>query len=433
VIVVVVLWFRFYTFSRIQKKPMSRKTKEYILNLDIEKDAKMLSDQLNICSEALAYFYASSSILKAGTKAGLSLYEIAVMCCRNDNLGEVPSKLEVLFGMAGDLAKSAIRNDRWGLAVASRAIQDQLSPHGGSLLTPNSKSGFGRKAASAFDLAALARPKETNSTQPIPGMTQSAGSDSSSYSDDAENEDCEEWAAEIINAVSLDTSSRFMSKPRSHSVESDTSSEEGGFWHTSPNSQEDSWNGSVDGDSESNGEDEESIAWSPATSPSNDTLGLSFMGESRVKVNTNPLEASRILCGDIRRTSNLQEICATKALQTQVTPRKPTRVSFANTDNINFDLDVEDENHRRFRDNDDSHGNEKGFEIAVPRPVATMGRSRSYSALSSSALSENQTNHEKTAVSFTEDQYREYYLKFVDLVIVREITAATGARESALE
>jgi len=418
------------------KEPMSRKTKEYILNLDIEKDAKMLSDQLNICSEALAYFYASSSILKAGTKAGLSLYEIAVMCCRNDNLGEVPSKLEVLFSMAGDLAKSAIRNDRWGLAVASRAIQDQLSPHGGSLLSPSPKTGFGRKAASAFDLAGLAKPKETNSSQAIPGMTQSAGSDSSSYSDDAENEDCEEWAAEIINAVSLDTSSRFMTtKPRSHSVESDTdtssSSEEGGFWHTSPNSQEDSWNGSVDEDSESNGEDEESITWSPATSPTNDTLGLSFMGERPVHGHTNPLGAGRILYDDIRRTSTLQENSVTKALQ--VTPRKPSRVSFANIDDINFDLNVEDENRQRFRDNDDSRGNEKGFEIAVSKPVAKMGRSRSYSALSSSALSENQASHEKAAVSFTEDQYREYYLKFVDLVVVREITAAAAARESAFE
>jgi len=143
------------------KEPMSPKTKEYILSLNIEKDAKMLRERLNICSEALDYFYASSSILKAGTKAGLSLYEIAVMCCRNDNLGEVPSKLEVLFGMAGDLAESAIQNDRWGLAAASQALQEQLSPHGGSLLTPNLKNSFTRKAASAFDLTGLARSKES--------------------------------------------------------------------------------------------------------------------------------------------------------------------------------------------------------------------------------------------------------------------------------
>jgi len=415
------------------KAPMSPKTKEYILNLDIENDAKMLRDRLNICSEALAYFYASSSILKAGTKAGLSLYEIAVMCCRNDNLGEVPSKLEVLFDMAGDLAKSAIRNNRWGLAVASRAIQDQLSPHGGSLLTPNLKSSFSRKATSAFDLAGLARPKETSSIHAIPGMTQSAGSDdSSSYTDDAENEDCEEWAAEIINAVSLDTSSRLVTKPRCHSIESDTSSEEGGFWHTSPNSQEGSWNASVDEESESNDEDEESITWSPATSPSKDTLDLSFMGDRRMSSNRSPLKPCHILCDDIIRTSNSQENFATKDLQIQAAPRMPIRVSFANINNINFGLEVEDENRQRFRDNDDGHGKEKGTDVSCFKPLAKIGRSRSYSALSST-LSENQAKDEQTTgkrISFTQDQYRDYYLKFVDLVVVREITAAAGARVS---
>jgi len=409
------------------KTPMSPKTKEYIMNLDIERDAKRLHDRLNICSEALAYFYASSSILKAGTKAGLNLYEIAVMCCRNDNLGEVPSKLEVLFGMAGDLAKSAIRNNRWGLAVASRAIQDQLSPHGGSLLSPNPKSRFNKRAASAFDLAGLARSKEINSAHAIPGMTQSAGSeDSSSYSD-AENEDCEEWAAEIINAVSLDTSSRLVMKPRSHSIESDTSSEEDGFWHTSPNSRDDFWNRSLGDESESNGtEDEESITWSPATSPSNDTLGLSFMSESCMNRNVNRLDSSRI-----NISPSTQENCTKNSLQTQVTPRMPIRVSFANINNI--DLDGENEIHQRSRGNNDSDRNERGFESSSFKPIAKMGRSRSYSALSSSAISESQANDERRTqnrTSFTQKQYREYYLKFVDLVVTREITAAAGARGS---
>jgi hypothetical protein len=413
------------------KEPMSPKTKQYILNLDIEKDAKMLRDCLNISNEALAYFYASSSILKAGTKAGLSLYEIAVMCCRNDDLGEIPSKLEVLFGMAGDLAKSAIRNNRWGLAVASRAIQEQLSPHGGSLLTPSPKNGFGRKAASAFDLAALGKPKEFNTSQTVPGMTQSAGSEeSSSYSDDAdaEKEDAEEWAAEIVNAVSLDTSSRFVSKPRSQSIESDTSSEEGGFWQTSPNSPEDSWNGSGDEEeSLSNIEDEDSVTWSPSTSPSTKTLGLSFMGKNHMNVGANLLDTSGILWDD-GRCSSFQENSATKALQYLVPPRMPVRVSFANINNVNFDRDVEDE-----RDHNEADSNEKvlDLDMPVPKPLSKMGRSRSYSVLSSSSIGENQAIEEQKMrkdVSFTEDQYREYYLKFVDLVVVREITAAAGAR-----
>ena len=399
---------------------MSPKTKAYILNLDIEKDVKMLRDRFNICSDALAYFYASSSILKAGAKAGLSLYEIAVMCCRNDNLGEIPSKLEVLFNMAGDLAKSAIRNNRWGLDVASRAIQDQLSPHGGSLLNPNLKNSIHKKAASAFDLAGLARQKDGIGSNAIPGMTQSAGSDSSSYSDYAENEDCEEWAAEIVNAVSLDTSSRLMTKPRSHSIESDTSSEEGGFWHTSPNSQECSSDGSVDEESESN--DEESLNWSTATSPPKETLGLSFMSENLT--NRNLIASNPILCNAISKDNN-----ATEALQTGVAPRMPVRVSFANINNINLDLDTKNENRRCFEENDDDV-DEQSFDFSSFKPVAKMGRSRSYSALSS-VLNENHANEVQKAGKdppFTQDQYRDYFLKFVDLVVVREITAAAGIR-----
>ena len=400
---------------------MSEKTKQYIMNLDIEKDAKMLRDRLNICNEALAYFYASSSILKAGTKAGLNLYEIACLCCRNDNLGEIPSKLEVMIILAGDLAKSAIRNNRWGLAVASRAIQDQLSPHGGSLLTPpNPKGSFSRKAASAFDLAGLTRPKESKGIHDVPGMTQSAGTeDSSSYSDDGDNEDCEEWAAEIVNAVSLDTSSRFISKPRSPSIESDTSSEDGGFWQTSPNSEEDSWNGH-DIESDTNEEDEESVSWSPSNSPLKETLGLSFIQESQLKGNfLPPMEPA--LC----KAGSLQENFLIQASPTQVVPRMPVRVSFANIDNIDFDLNLKNEN------DDGNNSNEIVNDKVDSTPVAKMGRSRSYSALSSSSLSEEPAESETRRgqnISFTEDQYRDYYLKFVDLVVVREITAAAGAR-----
>ena len=404
---------------------MSPKTKEYILNLNIEKDSKMLRERLNICSEALDYFYASSSILKAGTKAGLSLYEIAVMCCRNDNLGEVPSKLEVLFGMAGDLAESAIQNDRWGLAAASQALQEQLSPHGGSLLTPNLKNSFARKAASAFDLTGLARSKEAIAASAVPGMTQSAGSDdSSSYSDDAENEDCVEWAAEVVNAVSLDTSTKLLAKPRSQSIESDTSSEDGGFWQKSPNSQDDSWNGSVDEESNA---DEESILWSPATSPSKDILGVSFMKNNHMR--HNPFDMSYNSDDRARRTSHVQDDLNTEGLQIKLPLRTPSRVSFADIDNIEFDSEVEEKIGQYPQDNDymieDKHPDMPGM-----KPLGKIGRSRSYCALSST-VSENQAKDQKKITkrtSFTEDQYREYYLKFVDLVVVREITAAAATQ-----
>mmetsp|Transcript_37141 Transcript_37141/g.37595 ORF Transcript_37141/g.37595 Transcript_37141/m.37595 type:complete len:781 (-) Transcript_37141:1380-3722(-) len=406
------------------KEPMSPKAQEYIINMNIEKDTKMLRERLNICGEALNYFYASSSILKAGTKAGLSLYEISVMCCRNDNLGEVPSKLEALFGMANDLAESAIRNDRWDHAVASRAIQEQLSPNGGSLLTPNLKNSFTRKAASAFDLTGLARSKDFNGVTTIPGMTQSAGSDSSSCSDDVDNEDCEEWAAEVITAVTLDTSTRLLVKSRSPSIESDTSSEDGGFWHKSPHSQEDSWNGSVDEEMNS---DEESINWSPTASPSNDILGVSFMNTMNGScINNNPLDMSYNPGDHARRTSFLQQQdTTTNCLQIKLPPRTPSRVSFVDVNNSKIDIDNECKNHECAQ--------ESNFNDAAARygskPLLKIRRSRSYSALSSNTSGTSAKDEKKISkrISFTEDQYREYFLKFVDLLIVREVTAAAAA------
>ena len=69
------------------KEPLSAKMKKYVLGLDIEKDAIMLKERLDIPKGALDYFRASSKILIQGVKAGLTLYEIAILCCRNDDAG----------------------------------------------------------------------------------------------------------------------------------------------------------------------------------------------------------------------------------------------------------------------------------------------------------------------------------------------------------
>ena len=104
------------------------------MSLDIDADAAMLKEQLNFNEKAIDYFRASSKLLQEGTRAGLTLYDIAIMCCRNDDAGEIPSKLEVLTSMASELATSAVQNGRWNHAAASKALADQLSPDGGSLL-----------------------------------------------------------------------------------------------------------------------------------------------------------------------------------------------------------------------------------------------------------------------------------------------------------
>ena len=89
----------------------------------------MLLEQMNLCEEAVDYFRASSALLKAGVTAGLTLYDIAILCCRNDNLAEEPSMMEKLFDMASELAHRAVESNRWHHTAASRAIVEQLCPH----------------------------------------------------------------------------------------------------------------------------------------------------------------------------------------------------------------------------------------------------------------------------------------------------------------
>ena len=53
--------------------------------------------------------------------------------------GEVPSKLESLMSMSGELTTSAIENGRWHHAAATRALEDQLAS-GTFRQLPNHKS-----------------------------------------------------------------------------------------------------------------------------------------------------------------------------------------------------------------------------------------------------------------------------------------------------
>ncbi len=109
-------------------QPLSEKAKNYVLKLDIDADINILKEKLNICQEAVDYFRSSSKLLQEGVKAGLTLYDIAIMCCRNDDLGEIPSKLEILSNMAAELATTAVENGRWHHTAAVNAIAEQLSP-----------------------------------------------------------------------------------------------------------------------------------------------------------------------------------------------------------------------------------------------------------------------------------------------------------------
>jgi len=421
-VIMVWIFLRYLTSFYNRTQPMSQATKNYILKLDIENDSRILKERLNIGTEALDYFCASSSILKAGVNAGLSLYEIAIMCCRNDDLGEIPSKLEMLLSMAADLAESALENGRWHHAAASKALAEQLSPKGGSLLTYSSNSSRVLKAQSAVDLAHYSEDMACFDTftstkkDCTPGGVTSSGSDSSSDNGDGDLEEegggCQEWATNLIADMSLDKSNAAIAKKgRSSSVGSDAStasSEAEGFWYTNPNT---SPSLSVESD-------DESVTWSPANSPTN----MSFMelSVSGLRNAFNPIT------GMSRRASvilNQDELTNTSPMLF----RSSSKVTFAKEPVVSPARDDRHPLETLFN----NHGKsdvvvQSEPSSSFPRKETIMKRSQSYSALTSmmaEKFEEEDASRSRRAVN--PEQYREYFLKFIDLVIVRETTAAS--------
>jgi phosphatidylinositol 4-kinase type 2 len=85
-----VAWFDWCWLDWPQmKQPLSKASRDYVLGLDIEADVRMLNERLNMQNDVLDYFRSSCLILKAGVRAGLTLYDIcSAILCRNDPGGE---------------------------------------------------------------------------------------------------------------------------------------------------------------------------------------------------------------------------------------------------------------------------------------------------------------------------------------------------------
>jgi hypothetical protein len=341
------------------KEPISQKLKDYIMNIDIDEDCRLLKDTLNIQGPALDYFRASNKLLKEGVKSGLSLYEIAILCCRNDNAGEVPSKLEMLTEMATELATSAVENGRWHHSAASRAIAEQLSPEAGVWASRHSGGKRFFKSASSVDMVAL-------NNEDMPGMAQCSASDSSSDAGDKDDDrdECEEWAAAIVADIQKFNESQ-QPTIEDDAESSDLSSSPKGFWFIRP------------GDN-SNDSDDDSVTWTPHASPK-----------------------------------------TMKHLATNDDLLLPPSVSFSL--NNGFLLPP-------------AAGVEKAPSLSLRRSSTCsstgLSRSRSFAAFSSMNSGSNlSTSHHSKASVVEEDSasWKEYFSKFVDLVIARE-TSAVAAR-----
>lgn len=407
-----VAWFDWCWLDWAQvKEPLCKKSRDYVLGLDIEADVRLLQERLHIGTEALDYFRASSKLLQAGVKAGLTLYDIAVMCCRNDNVGEVPSKLEMLVSMASELSTSAVENGRWHHAAASRALEDQLvHPEGETLISGiHKKSPCMLKSASSANfssfMSADSFSSDVKKSAPPPMTQSSASSDSSSDAGDAvaDVEECEVWAAAVIADVSMEQGPVCLSRQsRSFSIGSESSSSTDdssslssspkGFWYVRP------------GSSAADKIDDE-VTWTPDPSPRH-SLELSLPSLRRAS------------------TSNLRA-----AFEGKEENSRPAMVTF----------DVSPVTHPTPPPLLDDHLNkvDASYVRSAPPGVKSGGivRSQSYSAFSFKDVLDSpefsQTNiRAGNSTTAESEQYRTYFLKFVDLLIARETSSASHRREA---
>uniref|UniRef100_A0A7R9WD71 Ubiquitin-like domain-containing protein n=1 Tax=Pseudictyota dubia TaxID=2749911 RepID=A0A7R9WD71_9STRA len=410
------------------KQPLSEKTKEYILRLDIDADVRVLKERLHIRNEALDYFRASSTLLKAGVKAGLTLYDIAVMCCRNDDAGEVPSRLEVLMSMATELTNAAIENGRWHHAAATRALVEQLLPS--NLPSPSPRVNSGKKSSLSTSSPAVLLFKSASSTNlssfmsedsenrsprlAPPPMAQSSGSDSSSDTGDAtvEQEECEEWATRVIADVSLDNEPSMIPTRlgRSNSLGSDDSGKSDdssnlssspvGFWYIRP------------GSSSAENKDED-VTWSPHISPRTSTVGMSL---SSLPSGVSP----ETLIPPVSHTRGSTQTASVRFDVSPVflPPPPPPEVP---------DLEL--------------NPPEDDYENSMETPLALTGvkRSQSFTAFSFGGIDYAQEQAQtksalrpSSSINDNDEKVHEYYLKFIDLLVTRETAAASARQRRAL-
>mmetsp|Transcript_17916 Transcript_17916/g.22292 ORF Transcript_17916/g.22292 Transcript_17916/m.22292 type:complete len:611 (-) Transcript_17916:18-1850(-) len=181
-----VAWFDWCWLDWPQlKKPLSKKSKDYILNLDIEADVRLLEDNLRIGKESLNYFRASCKLLQVGVQEGLSLYDIAVICSRQDSAGLIPSPFEKMYNKAKQLSAPTTENERWHYTAASHALEHQLAI---SMTSPSiNPTDTVHRSYSNVDFGSIFFPTtgNTDSFDPAPPVIMSE-SDSSSGTGEVE-------------------------------------------------------------------------------------------------------------------------------------------------------------------------------------------------------------------------------------------------------
>ncbi|KAL7524928.1 hypothetical protein ACHAXR_002731 [Thalassiosira sp. AJA248-18] len=450
-----VAWFDWCWLDWPQtKQPLSKASKEYVLGLDIEADARLLRERLNMEDDVLDYFRSSCQILKAGVKAGLTLYDIcSEILCRNDPSGEIPSKIETLTSMASELATSAVHNGRFHHATASLALEEQLATRRSLMDQRNQPSckfpapyksrPFTRSASSSVFSQVPSLGGEsafTDDLSKMDSMVQSSQSDNSldgdSFtSDSPEDSAAGEWAAALVAVAdqSMDKESAALLFGRDRSISESSESSSGsdgssssssscalskspiGFWYVRPGSS------SIDDVSQ---DSDEPICWTPSLQSSSHPIRESLLSDE-----------DHILSPSGFSTSNLGKLLT-----------ESSGAGFASA--------ALDESSHQSSNADDEFGPITPPADQAPPTVSclssfkplkkTMCRSISYSAFSTynTALRPNTDSKPnklchstamRTSLSSAQenDLFRTYFVKFVDLLVVRETERLVHSKEAS--
>jgi hypothetical protein len=455
-----VAWFDWCWLDWPQtKEPLGKHARDYVLNLDVEADARMLRERLGFKNDVLDYFRASCYALKSGVMAGLTLYEIASeILCRNDANGEVPSKLENLTTMATELAMSAVHNGRFHHSTASHAIQEQLASihfnksaaqppltfsKSRPVVRSISSSVFSRAASSIGGESAFT--DELSFQTPPPAMAHSSLSDNSSndgYSTASapEEYEAEDWAAAVLaeadTSINVDlVRDRSISESSDSSENSKLSKSPVGFWYVRPGSSK------IEHDS-SDAEDDEFKSWSFSDI---EDPRASFV-EDGIRRPSHIITNTRLSSTRLSSCSNLSKI-----LQNEDTGF----VGFCLDENDDESKTEDDFHHHQFsawpattsdRPPSSSSSNYRSSVAAShsSQPLnKTFVRSMSYSAFSSASNNTgDESNFNKGSMknsvirarnnsltSKDDELFRTYFLKFVDLLIVRETERLVHCRQ----
>jgi len=116
-------WFDWFTWSQAKEK-LNQESKLYIEQIDVDANARLLTEKLNMTPDSIKTMKITTMLLKKGAHSDLSLYDIANLICRQ-NLDE-PCSLEVLCKKAEGMIESQDNKEELFFQNLSKLMDEEI-------------------------------------------------------------------------------------------------------------------------------------------------------------------------------------------------------------------------------------------------------------------------------------------------------------------